>query len=645
MNEYETQQAGEVKTLIPTDWTQESFITKTAFDWLWEQKENEDIFPYIMQKAKEKAEELGITKSTFNELWKKYEKTHEPEPKQQILGDFVTMFPEQPVQLRCGKYVCDQFGIAYTGRMGEEVEVCSHPIMPTARIYDVDNRIEQMEIAFTRNNAEWETLTEPKEVVFDSRKIVSLAKHGILVTTENSKELVKFLCALESANNVELPLFKKTSKLGWHGKKFVPFDDELTYISNDNSREFTECIHEQGDYSTWLNTIKKIRDDKEKHLPARMAIAASFASPLLSLISKLPFILHLRSTISSSCKTVALMAAASVWGDPDTNHKFARTANGTVNYFQFVANVLNNIPLFLDEIQTMPDKKRFSEFIYNLCEGKGRGRLTKNVSLSPELSWNLVTITTGEQSLSSDRDREGALARIVDVNVKEKILDDPYLFADALKENYGFAGKIFINAVLHEDLAGLKQEIAKTSKALQEAGYQDKQADSGAVILLADRLAEKHIFQDGEKLTIDEVKRYLKRKDETDMNRRVYEYICGWCTQYQNCFEFENNNYPKPYFGKKVSDTHYRILKEALKGELIRNGYDDKSFIEWCVNHEAIEDKNGRQARHNGGNPQWLLDFHIFDMDEGTDKAELKKAPEQPKPAEPVPVEVDDLPF
>ena len=52
-------------------------------------------------------------------------------------------------------------------------------------------------------------------------------------------------------------------------------------------------------------------------------------------------------------KSVALMVAASVWGNP--NGGLFGTMNGTLNFLQSQAALLRNLPLCLDELQTIRD--------------------------------------------------------------------------------------------------------------------------------------------------------------------------------------------------------------------------------------------------------------------------------------------------
>ena len=53
----------------------------------------------------------------------------------------------------------------------------------------------------------------------------------------------------------------------------------------------------------------------------------------------------------------------------------------------------------------------------------------------------------------------------------------------------------------------------------------DKQIASAAALLTADELSERWIFNDGVRISIDDIKPYLQTKDMLNVNRRAYDYL------------------------------------------------------------------------------------------------------------------------
>ena len=106
-----------------------------------------------------------------------------------------------------------------------------------------------------------------------------------------------------------------------------------------------------------------------------MMMAASFASPIIEKVNALPFVFHLWGGTGSG-KSVALMAAMSVWGNPSMG-KMVRTMNMTSNSMLSTAAFLKNIPFAGDELQTIKSKwDNYDKLIMCITEGVDRGRMS-----------------------------------------------------------------------------------------------------------------------------------------------------------------------------------------------------------------------------------------------------------------------------
>lgn len=79
-----------------------------------------------------------------------------------------------------------------------------------------------MEISFKRDGA-WKSAVFLRSMVFQARNIVNLADMGCTITSENAKQLVSFLSALEAENFDILAPVDSTSTFGWQaGGRFIP---------------------------------------------------------------------------------------------------------------------------------------------------------------------------------------------------------------------------------------------------------------------------------------------------------------------------------------------------------------------------------------------------------------------------------------
>ena len=90
-------------------------------------------------------------------------------------------------------------------------------------------------------------------------------------------------------------------------------------------------------------------------VPARIMLAAGFASVLVEPCGGLPFFVHLWGNTEGG-KTVALMLAASIWANPRLG-EYVHSFNGTEVTQELSASFVNSMPLILDELQILKEKK------------------------------------------------------------------------------------------------------------------------------------------------------------------------------------------------------------------------------------------------------------------------------------------------
>ena len=184
-------------------------------------------------------------------------------------------------------------------------------------------------------------------------------------------------------------------RLGWiDGYGFSPYVEDLVFDGDLSYKHFFESVRTHGNFGKWLDLVSGIRHGG---VIARLVLAASFASVLVKPCGALPFFVHLWGGTEAG-KTVALMLAASVWASPkmgDYIHTFNSTSVGQ----ELSAGFVNSLPLILDELQIVGDKKDFDKTIYLLAEGVGRSRGAKSGGLQKVSSWKNCILTNGEQPI------------------------------------------------------------------------------------------------------------------------------------------------------------------------------------------------------------------------------------------------------
>lgn len=107
-----------------------------------------------------------------------------------------------------------------------------------------------MKIAYKRNGI-WSEIIVPKTMVTSASKIVSLSGRGIAVTSENAKFLVRYLADVENANEDAIKVQYSSSKLGWIGNGFMPYDTDIIFDGDSRFRQLFESVEEHGSRQTW----------------------------------------------------------------------------------------------------------------------------------------------------------------------------------------------------------------------------------------------------------------------------------------------------------------------------------------------------------------------------------------------------------
>lgn len=453
----------------------------------------------------------------------------------------VTHFTAQPVELQCGPWKANDLGVSmqkFDGRgMPVCITACSHPILPVEILKNVDTSEERLKLAYYKYGS-WSTVTVNRDVCADNASIVKvLSKIGIEVTSENAKFLVRYLSDCIGMNPAKLEPRKSINRLGWAGNEFMPYAEDIVYDGDKDFDVVFNNIKQRGSYDIWKGHCSILRKNKI----VRMAFAASFGSALIEILHTLPFVFHIWSGESGTCKTVAVMAAMSIWGNPKMGG-LVKTMNTTKVGIMRSAAFLYSIPFAGDELQTMKDKwtTNFDQLIYQITEGidRVRGRATGGVEETK--TWHNSFLFTGEEPITKSNSRGGSKNRVIEIEVEEKLLEDGNHTVSILTEHYGHAGRILIEYLQNTEHKALREEYKRYFDAMCELDTTEKQAMSMACILVADRILTELIFTDETALSIPDVQEYLRSAKEVDVAERSYQMVLNWIAK--NPVRFQNPN-------------------------------------------------------------------------------------------------------
>ena len=328
-----------------------------------------------------------------------------------------TKATDQPIELGCGEWTVDDLGVR-TIRYDKnaqpmQVWACSHPIIPVEILKNVDTAQERITLAYYKS-ATWQKITVDRSVCANANKIVdALSQFGIEVASDNAKSMVRYISDCVGMNPVIMDPKKSINRLGWVGSFFTPYAEDIRYEGEADYEAIFKNIRNKGSFEVWKELCSGLR----KNLPLRMMMATSFASVLLEPLKVLPFVLHVWGT-TGTCKTVALMVAMSIWGNPRMGG-LVKTMNMTKNAIMRNAAFLCSIPFAGDELQTIKDKWQgnFDQLIYQITEGVDRGRARAYGGVEDTKTWKNSFIFTGEEPITKVNSGGGSKNRVIEIAV------------------------------------------------------------------------------------------------------------------------------------------------------------------------------------------------------------------------------------
>lgn len=600
----------------------DDFLTTTPYEALYAYHKE----PFTHAAKMEELAAYSVSKGFkgFKTMYKKYVESLKAQSGT-IYIDNVTNFTNQPLELNAGDWEADDSGIFKKNGYNDEV-ACPHPIMPVERLVNIDTGEEKLQLAF-RKGTIWRKIIVSKTVLASSNKVTELAGSGIAVTSQNARAFIQYISDMENMNYYLIPEKKSIGRFGYiPDEGFSPFVDGLIFDGDANFKAMFQTVRSRGSETKWLETAAEVR---EMSTTAKIILAASFASVLLEPLNCLPFFVHLWGVDSGTGKTVALMVAASVWGDPAVG-AYVKTFDGTVVGMEKTAAFLNNLPFCLDELQLAKDSKGRTTFdVYKLAQGVGRTRSNRSGGVDLTPTWRNCILTTGESPLTGTASGAGAVNRVIDIECKsaQAVIKDGMRISGAVKRNYGFAGRKFVERLYQPGVIDqVSERYRELFRILSDRDTTEKQAMAAAAIILADELACQWIFSGQQPLTIEQVSEFLASKAAVSAGDRGYKYLCDWVTQNSNklCGRSENPNIE--VLGA-LEDGRAYIIRSVFERILQDAGYSTAAMISYLKQSNLIETRgraNTKGKRINGIPTEcFCLRLPAVDLDDEEDPNDL----------------------
>lgn len=617
----------DIESILEPDLFEELFDIESEF-------EREQIVLQLEARAKV----LGV-KTRFVEIYKLRKKDYKNQIKaeKQVLtkvetGSYVTEFTGQEHPLECGSWQCTDEGISVITEKGPLI-ACTHPIYPSGVLVNAETGEYKIALRY-KVRGRWRETIEDRDTIASSSKIVALASKGIRVTSENAKLLVRYLSDIEAMNEDVVIEQTSTSRLGWIGQTFMPYEEGIVFDNEQNLRSLFNSIHINGHRNKWYEHVKEIR--KENRFEVMVYLASSLASVLVEPCGTLPFIVSLWGGTGLG-KTVALMLATSVWADPSEG-AYMTDAKATSTAMEIRLDCLNSLPMTLDDMAQIKNQYDgdFSELVYRWCAGKGRDRSNQKLGLNKLTSWRNCTLTNGERSLISESMQGGAVNRIIDVEIDDKpLFTDGNKSSKIFRQHFGYCGREFVEIIQDigfEEINRMAEEKVKLIKDIAKRNNQekeDKQIYPMALILLADQIATDRLFEDGIYLDAEKCCELLKNRGEVSENKRAYEYIKDMISveafhYADNIDEAVNGNVAFYGFWQDVSTIV--IIRSIFDKILEQGGFQSRTFLSWAKKNRLVEcDKDGRPTKtiRIKGNLNRCVVLHLEEQEEQVNLDEI----------------------
>lgn len=522
----------------------------------------------------------------------------------------VTEFTGQEVELDAGSWYADDTGVWRETAVGT-VWACLHPIMPVGIIQDMDTGEESVRIAWRHIYREtWDNAIFPAVTLASASGVVQLASKGIQVSGETARALSSWLMEAKSRNVDRLPVTKSISRLGYiYGGGFSPYISGLVYGGDGSFATLFNAVSGKGTLEDWKKTAL---DCMRRSIYAKIALGASFGSALIHPLGLLPFFCHFWSPTSGNGKTLALMLAASVWGDPSAG-ALVKNFNGTTVGMERTAGFLHDVPFCIDELQLARDARGRDAFnIYSLAEGSGRLRGRKEGGVDPTTTWSNVIITTGESPLEGSTKGGGAVNRVLNVEIppgefifpdREGKDSDGAAIASSLRSCNGTAGQVFTEFV-QQNIEEIRERYDALREIFNGFDTSGKQAMAAAVVTLGQQLMVECLFPEdaGEAMSGQELVDMLASREETDVCAQAYDMMCGWVAQHSSQLPAPDDSTSQT-LGVIDGDRAY-IIAQVFSDALEQAGYSARAVTSWMAKKgKLVKDSDGKHVtvRHMVG--------------------------------------------
>ena len=396
---------------------------------------------------------LEIKSKTFEETEKQQQFEAEARYATECNLTSKQIFPDCPVDvvIPSGYYVCEQ-GICKVFKTGIDEPFFGTPIFVSKIYFTPDREESKVELVYlNRRDKTWYKKTCKVSAIKDSKQILKMDE--FFIDAPGASRLSTFLIKMmdEEANVGRIKEKKFFTKTGWlqdECEEFVfPTSLDGKYPVIRDGFDFADAFKKNGKFEDSANLLEELIFSTTT---SRLTIGAVVAAPLVQMLGLRNIQLHLFAK-SGAGKSALIKAAMSIFGNPT---KLRQTFGSTQKYLSDLPAKFDGLPVWVDELQSIDrfQRAKLDEFLYNYENGLTRGRLDKNAEEKPRKLFTGVRITSGEQPITSIGSGQGAINRVIELNLKD-IMEDKLarkihkMYSTKTRASYGHFGQKFIDYI------------------------------------------------------------------------------------------------------------------------------------------------------------------------------------------------------
>jgi len=290
-----------------------------------------------------------------------------------------------------------------------------------------------------------------REVVSKEKFIGILASKGMTVLGKKQEPIMQYVAKWVEDLQMKAVAEKAHKQFGWAegndaiiiGEMEVRADRVGYSPPSGPTLPLVPLFQSKGDFYVWKDVINTYgREGMERKA---FAFFMGFGTMLMRFTSLDGFLLNLVSRESGSGKTTVLHAINTIYGRPK---ELMLNIKDTHNSRLQRMGTMQNFCVTMDEITNM-EPEHLSNQVYDVTSGRGKNRLQQhsNAERLNHTKWQTGMVTSSnryviDSLLSIKGFPDGELKRILEVNIKQDVINDPIWARQhfsRLMDNYGHA--------------------------------------------------------------------------------------------------------------------------------------------------------------------------------------------------------------